>query len=72
MFGNRIQRKDTHIKQPFFLLEGEEDIYAGDVAGLQKRIKGSKIEKLPGVGSWQFYEDPELHDEVITEFLLTN
>ena len=47
-------------------------MYAGDVAGLQKRIKKSIIVKLPGVGSWQFYENPELHDDVITEFLLND
>ena len=60
------------MKKETLLLEGEEDIYAGDVAGLQKRIKKSIIVKLPGVGSWQFYENPELHDDVITEFLLND
>jgi len=68
----RYQPNLDDLDKETLLLEGEEDIYAGDVAGLKKRIKGSMIVKLPGVGSWQFYEDPELHDEVITEFLLTN
>ena len=68
----RYQPNLDDLDKETLLLEGEEDIYAGDVVGLQKRIKGSKIIKLPGVGSWQFYEDPELHDEVITKFLLTN
>ena len=66
----RYQPNMDDLRKETLLLEGEEDIYAGDVAGLQKRIKGSTIVKLPGVGSWQFYEDPELHDQVITEFLL--
>ena len=66
----RYQPNMDDLRKETLLLEGEEDIYAGDVVGLQKRIKGSTIVKLPGVGSWQFYEDPELHDRVITEFLL--
>jgi len=66
----RYQPNMDDLNKKTLLLEGEEDMYAGDVDGLQKRIKGSTIAKLPGVGSWQFYEDPELHDRVITGFLL--
>ena len=51
------------------LLEAEEDIYAGDVAALQKRIKGSIIKKVPNSGSWQFYEEPELNAQIIIDFL---
>ena len=68
----RYQPNLDDLKKETLLLEGEEDMYAGDVAGLQKRIKKSIIVKLPGVGSWQFYENPELHDDVITEFLLND
>ena len=51
------------------LLEAEEDIYAGDVAGLQRRITGSILQKVPNCGSWQFFEQPELHAKIIREFL---
>ena len=51
------------------LLEAEEDIYAGDVKGLQKRIKGSIYKTVPNCGSWQFFEQPELNAEIVREFL---
>jgi len=51
------------------LLEAEEDIYAGDVVGLQQRITGSILQKIPNCGSWQFFEQPELHAQIIREFL---
>jgi len=51
------------------LLEAEEDIYAGDVVGLQQRITGSILQKVPNCGSWQFFEQPELHAQIIREFL---
>ena len=51
------------------LLEAEEDIYAGDVKGLQQRIKGSIYKTVPNCGSWQFFEQPELHAQIIREFL---
>ena len=50
------------------LLEAEEDIYAGDVVGLQQRITGSILQKVPNCGSWQFFEQPELHAQIIREF----
>ncbi len=51
------------------LLEAEEDIYAGDVVGLQQRIKGSIYKTVPNCGSWQFFEQPELHAQIIRDFL---
>ena len=51
------------------LLEAEEDIYAGDVKGLQQRIKGSIYKTVPNCGSWQFFEQPELHAQIIRDFL---
>jgi len=51
------------------LLKAEEDIYAGDVAALQRRIPGSILRNIPNCGSWQFFEQPELHAEIIQEFL---
>ena len=51
------------------LLEAEEDIYAGDVVGLQQRITGSILQKVPNCGSWQFFEQPELNAEIVRKFL---
>ncbi|MDP7666192.1 MAG: alpha/beta hydrolase [Candidatus Poseidoniia archaeon] len=51
------------------LLKAEEDIYAGDVAALQRRIPGSIVRKIPDCGAWQFFEQPELHKQIIEEFL---
>ena len=65
----RYQPNLDNLNKETLLLEAEEDEYAGDVAALQKRIKGSIIRKVPNSGSWQFYEEPELNAKIITEFL---
>ena len=65
----RYQPNLDNLNKETLLLEAEEDEYAGDVAALQKRIKGSIIRKVPNSGSWQYYEEPELNAKIITEFL---
>lgn len=59
------------FSRPALLLEADEDVYAGDVKAMQKRIPGSVYMKvINGGGSWQFYEKPEENAAVIREFLL--
>ena len=65
----RYQPNLDELKKETLLLEAEEDIYAGDVVALQKNIEGSIIKKVPASGSWQFYEEPEINAEIITNFL---
>ena len=65
----RYQPKLDELKKETLLLEAVEDIYAGDVAALKRSIKGSIIKKVPNSGSWQFYEEPEINAEIISEFL---
>jgi pimeloyl-ACP methyl ester carboxylesterase len=65
----RYQPNLDNLNKETLLLEAEEDEYAGNVTGLQRRIKGSTIKKVSNSGSWQFYEEPELNAKIITEFL---
>ena len=79
---NRIRAYDMHyaiyrydwpaligdLDKEILLIEGADDGFAGDVMALHKRLPGSQYAKVPG-GSWQFYEKPAEHAEVIAEFL---
>jgi len=50
------------------LIQAEEDVFAGDVAGLQKRIRGSVLRTVADCGSWQFFEKPAENAQLILSF----